>query len=181
MNKIANINFSNKFQEQLTSKAKKSITIKKSLKSICLMGLVALSSINMACLNNNKQISNKNSNDPIYENYQPKNIEKKYGKYGKYYVNNIPDIENKQIHAELLDKLSCLTKQIQGCSFTNPAFLNGLSAQELQDKVVTPAQEINAEIPFGKSEKTLILIGFETGLDDKQAFENDFKNKNMTK
>lgn len=173
-----NINSVNKnfVNNTIHSTKKTAITHKsKTIKAACLMGLMALSAASIATI----KINTKASNSYVENPQSKKEFTNKYGNYGKYYLNNIPD-NNPQKHIELLNELAYLCKENQGCEFSNPAVLNGLTCKEIETKVLTPARSIAQNIPFGENQKTLALIGFERGLDDKKAFEKDFQNKNMT-
>lgn len=170
INKINSIsNFNTKIKTAPVLKGAKNIT-----KKVCLAGLMALSINNMVYAKNNTIKSEEVIASSIND------FKKDYGKYGEYYTDNIPDKENITEHKKALSKLSSLYEKIQGNNITNPAFLNGLTVSELNNKCIKAAEKIVNGEHFGHEENTLVLIGFENGLDDDiHAFENDFKKSTM--
>ncbi len=136
-----------------------------------MLGLMMLASANIAGL-----AANKGAN--LYAQTQKTPVEyinNYFGKYGNYYSENIPDIENAQEHADSLKQIRSLYKEIQGCDFNNPAILNGLSADELKQKVLVPAQKLAKGETFGKNQNTLVFMIFDNACDKNNAFERDLK------
>lgn len=99
------------------------------------------------------------------------------GEYGAFYIKNMPDKENMAIHATCIERLSNASKKIQGCKYENIALLNGLSAQELMQKVVIPNEKIANGETIGKNQNTLIMITNEYGKDTEGAFIDNYSTK----
>lgn len=96
------------------------------------------------------------------------------GEYGAFYIKNIPDRYNMAIHASCIRRLSDAAKEIQGCKYENIAILNGLSAQEVMQKVVIPNEKIAQGEIIGKNQRTLIMITNEYGKDTEGAFIDNY-------
>lgn len=101
--------------------------------------------------------------------------------YGAMYIKNIPDKENMFLHAQGINRLVKAAEQIQGCKLKNCTLVNGLSYDELLNKVVIPNEKIAKGEPIGKNQNTLIMIMHESGTDTNNAFRYNFESDFFTK
>ncbi len=127
------------------------------------------------------------TNSPMIKNHSleiknPQEIAKNdivntYGKYGEFYVSNAPMLEDFCEHRECLNKINTLYKEIQGCSFNNPAIFNGFTLEELNEKVVSPAHKLANGEKFGKNSNNILFMMFEKSCDSEGGFDVDlYKN-----
>ena len=136
-----------------------------------MLGLMLLAAANSPMIEN-RSLEIKNPQE-IAKN----DIVNTYGKYGKFYVSNTPILEDLCEHKECLNKINTLYKEIQGCSFNNPAIFNGLTLEELNEKVISPAQKLANGEKFGKNSNNLLFMMFENTCDSEGGFDVDlYKN-----
>lgn len=144
---------------------------------IGLMMLAASNIANISINKNSKLYAQEVSSIEINYNQKFKND---YGKYGSFYAKNIPNKENIEQHYNYISELKNISKNIQGCEYKNPAVLNGLSAEEIKQKVLKPARAISLGEKFGENQKTLVYISAENSLDTIGAFDDNYSSNVFT-
>lgn len=148
---------------------------KKSGKAAILLALMALASANVGTVYAQSKKTQNTAKNPIVQTINPETeIINIYGKYGEYYVKNIPDKENIALHANALNRLSKACETIQGCEFKNPALFNGLSAEDLIKKVVEPTEKLARGEKIGANQNTLVAIIQENSCDRGEDFIDNF-------
>lgn len=123
------------------------------------------------------QSSDKNEITDI--NYRNK-FSGNFGAYGEFYFSHIPDIQNVALHDESLEKIRILYKDIQGCEYKNPSVLNGLTIDELNSKVLAPAQNLVDRKKIGKDQINLVLMSFDQSVDPRGAFNWNLASNGFT-
>ena len=110
----------------------------------------------------------------IYEtesNIKNKFKDNAFEENGAYYSSFIPDNEDIDEHLKTLIEIKEIYKDIQGCMFYNPAIFNGMSLEDLQNKVLAPAKKIAKNQKIGSKQNTLVFMVFAPGADRKKSFK----------
>lgn len=164
--KIGHLNLNYKFNNSIVSQLKtKSNAITKGNKKALALSMMLLAATNSGVLmaQSKKYIAN---NKNIVNKFEDNSL----GKFGTYYSNLIPEGENVDEHFECLKEIKDLYKDIQGCEYKNPAILNGISLDDLKEKVLIPAQKLANGEKFGAKQKTLVFLTFNENADSTNAF-----------
>lgn len=165
--KIGFNNYNYKFNNPNISsqiKSKSNFALKGNKKALALsMMLLAAANSGFVMAQSKKSLEN---NKNIVNKFEDNSL----GKFGTYYSNLIPEGEDVNEHFECLKEIKDLYKDIQGCEYKNPAVLNGISLNDLKEKVLTPAQKLANGEKFGAKQKTLVFLTFNENADSTNAF-----------
>ncbi len=168
--KIGRLNLNHKFNNSIVSsplKTKTNVLAKGNKKALALsMMLLAATNSGVLMAQNKKSIAN---NKNIVNKFEDNSL----GKFGTYYSNLIPEGENIDEHFACLSEIKDLYKDIQGCEYKNPAVLNGISIDDLKNKVLVPAQKLANGEKFGAKQKTLVFLSFNENADSTNAFRQN--------